>query len=56
MSFLFNSTIIKLKDELVIEIPILNEHPILITMAIIRKKNLKLLTKKKYPDIKHLCK
>lgn len=47
---------IGLKDELVIEIPILNETPISLTMAIIRKKNIKLLTKKKYPDIKQLCK
>lgn len=30
--------------------------PISLTMAIIRKKNIKELTKKKYPDIKQLCK
>jgi hypothetical protein len=56
LSYFFNSLFIKLKDELVIEIPILNEHPISMTMAIIRKKNIKELTKKKYPDIKQLCK
>jgi hypothetical protein len=56
ISFLFNNILIGLKDELVIEIPILNEAPISLTMAIIRKKNIKLLTKKKYPDIKQLCK
>jgi len=53
---LFNSILIGLKDEIVIEIPILNETPISLTMAIIRKKNIKLFTKKKYPDIKQLCK
>ncbi len=47
---------IHLKDELVVEIPILNEHPISLTMAIIHKKNIRELTKKKYPDIKQLCK
>lgn len=56
ISFLFNSYFIKLRDELVIEIPILNEHPLSLTMAIIRRKNIKELTKKKYPDIKQLCK
>lgn len=47
---------IGLKDELVVEVPILNEHPISLTMAIIVKKDIKKLTKKKYPDIKQLCK
>jgi hypothetical protein len=56
ISFLFNGLFIGLKDELVIEIPILNEHPISLTMAIIHKKHIKSLTKKKYPDIKQLCK
>jgi hypothetical protein len=56
LSFLFNSYFIKLRDELVVEIPILNEHPLSLTMAIIRRKNVKELTKKKYPDIKQLCK
>jgi len=56
LSFLFNDLFIGLKDEIVIEIPILNKHPISLTMAIIRKKDIKTLTKKKYPDIKQLCK
>lgn len=56
LSFLFNALFIKLKDELVVEVPILNEHPISLTMAIIRRRNIKELTKKKYPDVKQLCK
>jgi hypothetical protein len=56
LSYLFNSAFIHIKDELVIEVPILNEHPVSLTMAVIRKKNLKDLTKKKYPDVKQLCK
>ena len=53
---MFNGLLIGVKDELVVEIPILNENPISLTMAIINKKEIKKLTKKKYPDIKQLCK
>lgn len=56
LSFLLNSVLFKLKDEVVIEIPILNKMPLPLSLAIIRKKNVKLLTKKSYPDIKNLCK
>ena len=34
----------------------MSDYPISITMAIIRKKNIKMVTKKKFPDIKQLCK
>ena len=36
--------------------PINNEHPLSLTLAIVRKNNMKNIKKKKYPDIKHLCK
>ena len=47
ISFMFNGLLIGVKDELVVEIPILNENPISLTMAIINKKEIKKLTKKK---------
>lgn len=56
VSFLLNPILIGLKDELVIEVPINSEHPVALTMAIVRKNNMRSITKKKFPDIKHLCK
>lgn len=56
ISFLFNGLFIGLKDEIIIEIPILNEFPISLTMAVFPRKEIKKLTKRKYPDIKQLCK
>ena len=52
----FNWLIFKQKDEFVVEIPIVNESPLPLTLAIIRKKVILTITKKAYPDIKHLCK
>ena len=56
MSFFFNFLFFNLKDELVIEIPIRSREILLLTMAIVRKKNIREITKKKFPDIKQLCK
>lgn len=56
ISFLLNPFIIKLKDELVVEIPLNNDSPLPITAAIIRKNQIKTITKKSYPDVKQLCK
>ena len=56
VSFVLNPILIGLKDELVIEIPINSDHPIALTMAIVRKSNMREINKKKFPDIKHLCK
>ena len=56
LSFFFNSLFIRLKDELVIEIPLKTQSSLPLTMAVVRKKNIREITKKKYPDIKNLCK
>lgn len=55
-SFLFNPLFFRLKDELVIEIPVNNENPLYITAAIVRRQQIKTITKKSFPDIKQLCK
>lgn len=46
----------RLKDELVVEIPINNENPLSLTAAIVRRQQIKTITKKKFPDVKQLCK
>ena len=38
------------------EIPLNNEYPLSLTAAIVRKKQIKSITKKSFPDIKQLCK
>ena len=56
LSFFLNPLFFRLKDELVVEIPINTEHPISLTGAIVRRKQIKTITKKKFPDVKQLCK
>lgn len=57
LSFFLNPIIFKLKDELVLEVPINIEIPISMTGAIVRRKQIRsTITKKKFPDVKQLCK
>lgn len=55
-SFLLNPIFFRLKDELVVEIPINNENPLSLTAAIVRRQQIRTITKKNFPDIKQLCK
>ncbi len=54
MSLVLNPIFLNIKDELVIEVPI--KTSLTLTLAIVRKKNIREITKKRYPDIKTLCK
>ena len=56
VSFLFNGLIFRLKDEIVVEIPVSTEHTLSVTAAIVQRKHIKTITKKSFPDVKQLCK
>lgn len=56
LSLMLNPIFFKMKDELVVEIPISLENPVSLTAAIVRRKQIKTITKKSFPDIKQLCK
>ncbi len=56
LSLLFNSLFIRIKDELVVEIPIRVKHEMPITLAIVMREDIRKINKKDYPDIKNLCK
>jgi hypothetical protein len=56
ISFLLNPLFFRLRDELVVEIPVNSENPVSLTAAIVRRQQIRSITKKDFPDVKQLCK
>lgn len=55
IAHLLNDLLFRNKDELVIEIPIASANRPIFAMAVLRRTYTKHITKKKYPDLKTLC-